>query len=766
MFFNFTPNFYRLKIARLVFLMTLLWANLSEAQDYNIIDNNLQIRSVQFDRDVYIPEMGTKGIMLVIEYYYSTSSKYLVTFGQEITAFKYGIEVYSDTSTYLVMRPNEWNKARKFIPYRNINVPEGQHDDIELHYKVPGVVDFKAVMKFEQPARYAVTLDLKEGAAKAKATNWDSGSPNDWPPDLYWTVTSDDGIFPAYESKIALNSFQLPREQALFYVLEGEKLVFNVFDDDGAEDEKLGQYPLTTATFDTKKEELGRMFGDVMGLSYSLSQRKLIRQPISTYLRPNIEYKDRKGVMLIFDYFLPQALVGQEMRPRVSFADKEHQKIDMPYYYAMEDAPRWGEKFKLEGQGKIAYFIPHYAWNRDLREIEFSLEGDGANTAEAAPYFIHQPIEFEGVISYSGYFVEDNFKYLGTSGIKLRLDYKARDIHRYSKLEINFLHPDGSPILFDIYPILPNAKSISPIVNSRYTLEKPEEEMSLEFFVPYIDLKAEAIRVELNLVPDMTIPVIAENSPRLRIPENTQDALFVKEKEETVFKEGDYGFVLTLQFNIPPFYRDRCRLDVEAERNAVPFLGYNAIGEGVEQLSIDTFNFIADSGRIYLILPYRRLTANDNVKITCRLVEKSTGAALSEVQSASWKLPQDIHNIETVFNLDAFEFDASVVASAGGDTESKWKYVLMVGNEAKISKTLPYKVKSKDDRAKFGRSVLVNREDLIQIKVVNKDDPSQEVFLWSGDLGKFQQNKFKFTIGEQKPVKKAKVSAKVPKNKI
>ena len=237
-----------------------------------------------------------------------------------------------------------------------------------------------------------------------------------------------------------------------------------------------------------------------------------------------------------------------------------------------------------------------------------------------------------------------------------------------------------------------------------------------------------------------------------------------KIKEEVVFKEGDYGFVVTLDCKVPGFYSDRCLLDIKAKRNAVDFLGYNAIGDMVDRVALDTFMVVKDSGKIHLIFPYRRLAAKDKISVSCQLLEKNRGVALSEIITAEMTLPKNVHNIEAQFDLNAIEFDDTLAVD--GDGLVDWKYVVAVGNESKISKTLPLKLKGKDAKSKFGRTVLVNREDLIQIKVVNKSDESKEIFIWSGDLGKFQQNKFKSSTSAQPPLKKAKVSAKVSRKEM
>ncbi len=127
------------------------------------------------------------------------------------------------------------------------------------------------------------------------------------------------------------------------------------------------------------------------------------------------------------------------------------------------------------------------------------------------------------------------------------------------------------------------------------------------------------------------------------------------------------------------------------------------------------------------------------------------------------QLPNQIYNIETVINLNTLQFDASIPKTT---KDVDWKYVVTVGTEAKINKRLPYSIKGKEVREKFSRSVRVHREDLIQIKLVHKDSAQQVIYLWSGDLGKFQQHKFSNRTEEQSPVKRAKVSVKLDKKQL
>jgi hypothetical protein len=736
------------------------------AQDLEILDPNLQIKNFKFEQEVYIPEMGTKGVMFIFEYYYSTSSKYLVTFPQVLNAYKYGIEVFSDSSSFLVMRPNQWGKARKFIPYRAIDVPEGQHDDIEVKYSVDGVVNFKGIMAFRQPARYAVNLNMKAASVKPKAGSYDPGvSPKEAAPDIYWTVTTDEGLFPAYTSKMSMNSNKVNAESANFYVLEGEKLVLNFYDEDEGEDLKLGSTVISeNANVDFKKDQLGRMFGSMKGVTYTIGQRKSIRQPITTYVRKDYEYKGRKGVQLIFDYFLPAALEGRQMKPSLKFRNKNKDILKFPYHYNLDGATKIGEAMQLTQEGKLAYFVPHYAWNSNIHTIEFAFQ-DGNDRAEAAPYFIHNPINFGKFVSYTSYSVEEDYNYLGTSGVKLSVSYKVEEMHKYSDLELNFLDEAGAPILFDIYPIDADASRPVALPNNPYTIKEMQEEDTLEYFIPYIDLNANKIRLEMNLVPDMIIPVIKETSPRLKRPAESTDGITEKLAEESQFREGDYGFIVKLRCEVPAFYKDRVLLDVKAKRNNVHFLGYSVVGDMVEQLAVDTFSIKGDTGVVYVILPYRRLEPNDKISIECKLIERSKGVVLSEAAVASANLPANIHNVDAQFDLKLLEFTPETKADED-DNSVDWKYVLTVGNEAKISKTLKKKVKGKEMTSKFSRTVRVHREDLIQIKVVNKKNEKEEIFLWSGDLGKFKQSKFKNMIKDQTPVKKAKVKAVVSKKQL
>jgi hypothetical protein len=744
------------------FANLLLCGSLYAQGAFEIKDQNLQVKNFRYETDVYLPDVGTKGIMLIFDYYYTSESKYLASFVQDIKLQKFGIEIFRDSSSYLILRPNQWSVARKFVPYRKINLPEGEHNEIDISIKVPNLLAYKGILKMSQPARYFVNINIQGGAPKPIAGYWDAGSPAEAPADIYWTISSDEGIFTAYESNIAYNSNALPKENAQFYALEGEKLFLNIYDEDGSNDQFLGKYELGLIDADLRKEELGQMFDNIVNLEFSYNQYKLTRQPISTYVRSDVEHKGRKGVELIFEYYLPKALEGRSMKPLIGYKTKEGKVVDIPYIYALNKSVMPGKKMTMPDRGKLSYFIPYYAWNSATQEINFQF-ADEKDKAEAAPYYIHNPIEFEKFISYAAYSVEDNFNYQGTSGIKISLSYKVKDINTYSTLEINFLNPNGSPALYPIYPIGKNEGLVKALEQNPYIDKNPVEEGSFDFFVPYLDLSSDHIRVEMNMIPDMKIALINENSPKLLIPQKTRDAALVKLKEEAVFKEGDYGFVLSLDCAIPAFYKDRTMLDIKATRDGVPYTGYTVVGDMLNSESKDSIKLTKEKGTVFIIFPYRRLSPKDKIVVTCLLKETNRGIGLSDSIIVAHQLPNKIYNVETVINLDALQFDASIPKTT---KDVDWKYVVTVGTEAKINKRLPYSIKGKEVREKFSRSVRIHREDLIQIKLVHKDSAQQVIYLWSGDLGKFQQHKFSNRTKEQSPVKRAKVSVKLDKKQL
>jgi len=748
------------QLLSLIFIHLFLCSTLYAQGGFEIKNPNLQLKNFRYETDVYLPDVGTKGIMLIFDYYYTSESKYLASFVQDIKLQKFGVEIFKDSNSYLVLRPNQWSVARKFVPYRKINLPEGEHNEIDISLQVANLLHYKGILKLNQPARYFINVSIQGGNPKPIAGYWDAGSPNEAAADVYWTISSDEGIFTAYESNIAYNSNVLPEENAQFYALEGEKIFLNIYDEDGSDDQLLGKYELGMVDADLRKEELGRMFDNVVNLEFSYSQYKLTRQPISTYVRSDVEHKGRKGVELIFEYYLPQALEGRSMKPLIGYKTKEGKVVDVPYCYALNNSAMLGKRMKMSDRGKLSYFIPHYAWNSATQEINFQFV-DEKDKAEAAPYYIHNPIEFEKFISYASYSVEDNFKYQGTSGIKISLSYKVKDIHTYSSLEINFLNPNGSPALYPIYPIGKKETLAKALEQNPYVEKTPAEDGSFDFFIPYLDLNSDHIRVEMNMIPDMKIALINENSPKLIIPQKTKDAVFVKLKEEAIFKDGDYGFVLSLDCAIPAFYKDRTMLEIKATRDGVPYTGYSVVGDMLNTESKDSIKLVREKGNIFIIFPYRRLAAKDKIVLTCLLKETNKGFALSDSLYVEHILPNKIYNIETVINLNALQFDASIPKTT---KDVDWKYVVTVGTEAKINKRLPYSIKGKEVREKFSRSIRIHREDLIQIKLVHKDTSSQQViYLWSGDLGKFQQHKFSNLTKGQSPVKRAKVSVKLDK---
>ena len=58
---------------------------------------------------------------------------------------------------------------------------------------------------------------------------------------------------------------------------------------------------------------------------------------------------------------------------------------------------------------------------------------------------------------------------------------------------------------------------------------------------------------------------------------------------------------------------------------------------------------------------------------------------------------------------------------------------------------------------------MVNREDNITVKLLNTKN-KQSVVLWNGDLGKWEQNRFKAEVANKYPVKMTRASVKVDKD--
>lgn len=741
-----------------------LWAQ----EKIDLLDQKLEVRNFKFEQNIEMSDKGSKGIMFSFECRYPSNSRYLLTYKQQLSARKYGQEVFNDSSSYLVLKPNEWQKRRRFVAYRNLAVAAGPQEEIEFIYEVPGLLKYRNSIAYTQPQTYSILFQMEQAEVKRTARLLDPGSPKEGAPDVYWTISSNGSDYPVYSSKLQPNSYEALAEEAQFFALEGEELYINFYDEDGLEDDFLGRLPLAAASKDLRKSQKGEMFGQIKRLNYTIGLSKRSRQPISTYIQDDFIYEGRRGVKLVLEYFLPKSLRGQKMRPDFIFSDVEGKKVKIPLFYSLvEGQAQPGELMELPENGRLSYFIPHYAWNSSIKKIEFYFDGGGQNIVEAAPYIFLQPLEFPPYMYYSGTFVEEDVDYEGAKGIKISFSYAVKDVHQYSKLRINFENLKGQPLVQTVYPMqeLPKDSLPQSLLYGVYEQPKMKAKDSLAFFIPYLDLDDPQIRLKMSLVPDLEIPIINERSPLIERPDTLTDLLLEEGLAMDRVQNNDFGYVVTLKAKLPRLYRGRAMLLLDGLRNGVDFIGYNTIGEGLVEIGQDSFALALDSSQIHVLFPYRRLLANEKVALSYQFVDRKTGEVLLAEQKSESKLPKTLHNVSFQIDLQSLKWMTDSLQLDSAQTKTNWKYEIMVGNEVQMSKTLPALFKGKTVKEQFKRSLRAHREDRIQIYLEEKTGENPlRIPIWSGDLGQLLQAKGSSKAVDQSPLKKAKIKLRLKRS--
>gem|GEM_PF-4652729 len=742
-------------------LMSCFLGSLWAQEQIELLDQKLEVRNFKFEQNIQMSDKGTRGIMFSFECRYPSNSRYLLTYKQQLSARKYGQEIFSDNSSYLVLKPNDWQKRRRFVAYRDLAVAAGPQEEIEFIYEVPGLLKYRNAIAYEQPQTYSILFQMEQAEVKKTARLLDPGSPKEGAPDVYWTISSNGSDYPVYSSKLAPNSYEASVEEAQFFALEGEELYINFYDEDGLEDDFLGRMRLAVASKDLRKSQKGEMFGQIKRLNYTMGLSKRSRQPISTYVQDDFIYEGRRGVKLVLEYFLPKSLKGQKMRPDFVFSDVEGKKVKIPLFYSLVDGQAQpAELMELSDNGRLSYFIPHYAWNSSIKKIEFYFDGGGQNIVEAAPYIFLNPLVFPKYMYYSATYVEEEVEYEGAQGVKISFAYAVKDMNQYSKLRIAFQNMEGQQLVQTVYPMqaLPEDSLPTALLSGVYEQEKMKAADSLAFFIPYLDLDDPQIRLQMSLVPDLEIPIIDEPSPVIERPDTLTDLLLQEELAMDRVQNNDFGYVVTLKAKLPRLYRQRAMLLLDGQRNGVDFIGYNALGEGVVEMGQDSFLLAIDSSQIHVLFPHRRLLANEKVALNYQFVDRKTGEVLLAEQKSESKLPKTLHNVSFQIDLESIKWITDSLELDSTKTKTNWKYEIMVGSEVKMSKTLPILFKGKAIKEKFKRSLRAHREDRIQVYLEEKTGENPlRIPIWSGDLGQFLQAKGSSKAVDQSPLKKAKI---------
>ncbi len=712
----------------------------------------------QIKKDVYDEALGTTGLLLTFEYYYKSTSERFSLHYPKVTLYQNGLNVYSEGRTVLPLKANEWTKAQIFIPYRKVNLFQGVQEALTIAVELNDWWTYQTQISYEQPLRYKIDLQVRNGAVKEKLTPYDEGGPmQEWLPDPYFALTTNGGTQPLYTSKVAFNQYQLPTPAVSVYVLEGERLLWSFYDRDGAEDELLGVYDALVNKGTFYEDYYGEMFGAIKNLEFTYARKAQVPQAINIYSDPNYEYQGKKGVALTVKYDLPQAYIGQQAQPVFEFYDKNGIELNIPVVYPLNGAAALDEEMTLKRRGQVQYFVPFYVWKEACQAIEFSFARGEEERIRAARHVLRQPIQFASWVIDADLAVVQGVRYQGANGVELQVRYELTKVYENAPLFVRFYRADGSALPFKVYYI--KRKYNTSVINGEHQIDEPKASDRLSYFIPYSVLEEEVVAVRAELVPDVAMTIFEKFTPILTGKGQAKDVNLRLVKAEQRFRSDNYGQVVMLKMDIPDFYRENCQLFLELKED--DRISKKILVDGAALQADDSYTLKNDSGLVYLVVPYRNATPSSVFSIQAHVLNRKTQRVMSDSIYWSWTAPRELFNTEIEVDLVVCKFEKNVLRDTSLRQNFPWQYVILAGNDVLVQEPLSQKFSK--NKTQFNRKIRVNREDNLTIKLVNTKT-KRNLILWKGDLSKWEQSGFKTTVENKYPVKVVKVIAKVPQN--
>jgi hypothetical protein len=724
------------------------------------LSTDFEFKNPQLQKNVYRADYGTKGLLLTFEYFYKSSANRLTPIVPRVTLEKNGMQVFLDETKLLLLSNNVWAKAEIFVPYRGVNLLNGLHEGVQLNFSLDGLLDYGGTLNYLQPLRYAVEIDLKDGAVKEELEQYDqSSNPKEWLPDVYYLFTTNEGTEPVYRSAVYPNSYTLSPKKLSFHLLEGEQLKWSFYDRDGESDQHLGTYTKINPSGEYSDAVYGQMFDSIKNLEFDYSQRAQARQSISIYSDANYVCMKKKGVAVTIEYDLAKAYQGKKAAIHLNCYDKNGIQLDVPVLYPVEGTPDVEAGEDLKVKGKLKYFIPFYVWKEDCKNIEFYFELEDKEQIQAARHTLHKPIQFEDWVIDAGMKVEHGFVYEGAKGIRIEVNYELISIYENAPLYVKFYHANGDSLPFPVYHII--GPNLSTTIIKEHVTKNPRIADKMSYFIPYASLTDEIIAVQMDLVPDVAMNILQKYTEQLSNNSKGQDVSLELASAGGRFRLDNYGQVIELKVEIPDFFINKTQLKLDVRKNGKASEAF--LVDGMLKNSKDDFILKKDSGRIYIVFPHRTIKAGTNLTLNASVTSLDGKTIMSNVIEWKWKAPKELFNRAVEVALMACKFNREILQDTSLDKSFPWNYVVEAGGTVLIETPLSKRLDAKMLKEQFKQKILVNREDNITIKLVNTQN-KKTLILWYGDLGKWEQNNFKVEINNKHPVKTFKVGATIDKD--
>ena len=375
----------------------------------------------------------------------------------------------------------------------------------------------------------------------------------------------------------------------------------------------------------------------------------------------------------------------------------------------------------------------------------------------AARHVLLEPIEFEDWVVNAELKVQENAVYKGAQGVALEFSYELRELFKEAPLYVHFYQADGTQLPFDLY-YLPGGDIGIPLQHEHVT-KNPRKADRMTYFIPYSSLNGQSIGVRAELLPDVAMHITEEFTPALRRPKDQYDADLTLTRADERFRADNYGQVLELKVQVPPFYLQQSELKLEVLENGQPCKSFKV--DGLPSKA-GRYPINVRSTPVYVVLPYRRLKPGAKFEVRAQVVHSERQTPMSAPFQWSWVAPKRLFNTDIEVVLEQYRFERKLLQDTSLRNNFPWEYVVEAGGDVLLRQPLTSKWEPRK-KASYAHSIRVNVEDNLVIKVQHRKT-GQKRIIWKGDLSKWEQSDFKASLENRSPLKSIKVSANVPKN--
>ena len=506
----------------------------------------------------------------------------------------------------------------------------------------------------------------------------------------------------------------------------------------------------------------GRMFDDIKECTFRYNQRNISQQPIRVYLEPDYVHEGKNGVRVDIEYYLARSYRGQKAVPKLWMQLNGEDTTHISYAYPLDGSPKWGEKIRLDTEGKLSYFIPFYLWDNSTTKVLFGFDlEDESEFIKSTPNLLLEPLTYPSYLVFSGW-EEENTRHHGVSGMQVSYIYKVHEIDEYAPIRIRFLDDSNQPLNMRIYAVgqTDNSNTI-PIENATFEGEMKASD-TLYFFIPWLEMDGEYeqnvtnhIHIVAEAIPDVALNLGEETYEKV-IPESfffNPDAEIKLVNTEQRSWEGDFGWVASFNIKVPALYREQGTLDLTVKNLGAEDNRYEFWSDCLDE----DFHMTQSEGEFKVVLPIRDLQQHDIFEVEVQLKDED-GKPISKAQTWTRDLSNSaqLQKDEITIELKSWKWNKTLINNHKGDTSlwSDYSYVIEVGTQTIMDEPLPYLMKGKTVLGGFKTTFIAHREDLMRIHIRNNNNPDASRTIWVGDLGLWQQKDLKLIVEEEFPVKK------------